>query len=208
MVVDEPKIDDEEATSWWQALVSGRYRYLAGFSEGSRCYGRLGARDPSDAKRCRLNARSLTILERTLRGERQKAVAIDLGISDAAVANTLAGCRRKLGVTCRSSELPIALVLLAQAASAGRKVTVSSGIGGGEVLVSFRRPDASLFSALTEAEAEVVSGLLEGLSQREIARARNARWRTVVNQLATARRKLPVTSRVELVHLLSDLRQP
>jgi DNA-binding CsgD family transcriptional regulator len=206
--VDQPKINDEDASRWWQALVTGQYRFLGGFSEGSRCFGRLGPREPGEVERFSLNARCLTILERVLRGERQKAVAIDLGISDAAVANTLAGCRRKLGVACRSAELPIALVLLAQAARAGRQVTVSSRAASGEVIVSFKRPDATLLRTLTEAEAEVVSGLLEGLSQREIARVRNARWRTVVNQLATARRKLPVTSRVELVHFLSDLRAP
>jgi DNA-binding CsgD family transcriptional regulator len=167
----------------------------------------LALRAPEVAPHFRLNARASNILERALRGERQKAIAIDLGITDAAVANTLAQCRRKLGFTCRSAELPIAFVLLAQAAANGRDVRVSAGSAPDELVIGFERLDTSRLRSLTRAEAEVISGLIHGLSQQEIARERKARRRTVVNQLATARRKLPVSGRVELVRFLSQLPQ-
>ncbi|HEY3493567.1 MAG TPA: LuxR C-terminal-related transcriptional regulator [Polyangiaceae bacterium] len=192
---------------YWQKLLNGELRYVGSSCDRSGCYGVLALRAPEEARRFRLNDRSSNILERALRGERQKAIAIDFGISDAAVANTLAQCRRKLGFTCRSAELPLAFVLLAQAAANGRDVRVSPGSAPDEVVVGFERLDTSRLRSLTRAEAEVISGLIQGLSQQEIARERKARWRTVVNQLATARRKLPVSGRVELVRFLSQLSQ-
>lgn len=195
----------ESALSYWLQLVSGRLRYEKSICDGARCYAVLAPRTPEDAQRFGLSARCLTILERALRGERQKAIAIDLEISDAAVANALSQCRRKLGFRCRAAELPIAFVLLAQAAAAGRDVSVSARTDSGAITLSFERLDTRLLTALTRAEAEVLSGLIHGLSQRQIAHTRKARWRTVVNQLATARRKLPVSSRVELVRFLSQL---
>jgi DNA-binding NarL/FixJ family response regulator len=206
--VEYANVRYESARRFWSELAGGRYRYVSSVSTGERCFGALAPREPADERRFRLSPRGLAILERLLRGERQKAIAIDLKISDAAVANTLAQCRRRLGLSCRSAELPTALVLLAQAAGSDRVVAVHSHPNERDTRFSFPRPDASLVPALTHAEAQVVTALIDGLSQREIAEARNARWRTVVNQLATARRKLPVSSRVELVRFLSALREP
>jgi DNA-binding CsgD family transcriptional regulator len=51
---------------------------------------------------------------------------------------------------------------------------------------------------LTEAEAEVASYLLAGLSNQEIAHRRGTAPRTVANQVASIFRKLGVRSRIEL----------
>lgn len=198
-------VTHESARRYWSELAGGRYQYVRGVSTATRCFGTLRIRPPGDERRCRISERGLAILERALRGERQKVIAIDLRISDAAVANTLAQCRQRLGLSCRSAELPLALVLLGQYAAADRLVTVHSQPGERDVTFSVPRPDATLLPALTQAETQVVAALIDGLSQHQIARVRNARFRTVVNQLATARRKLPVSSRVELVRFLSGL---
>jgi DNA-binding NarL/FixJ family response regulator len=55
---------------------------------------------------------------------------------------------------------------------------------------------------LTEAESDVVTGLLQGLSNREIAARRGSSARTVANQVATVFRKLGVRSRAELAAAL------
>lgn len=66
-------------------------------------------------------------------------------------------------------------------------------------------PGASL-STLTPAEREVVRGLLQGLSNAEIATNRKTSGRTVANQIAAVFRKLDVSSRAELAALLSGER--
>jgi DNA-binding NarL/FixJ family response regulator len=51
---------------------------------------------------------------------------------------------------------------------------------------------------LTKAEKDVAALVLEGLSNREIAKARGTSVRTIANQVAAIFRKLKVTARVEL----------
>lgn len=63
-----------------------------------------------------------------------------------------------------------------------------------------RRP--ACFGLLTSAELEVVEAVLEGLSQAVIAKRRGVKSRTVVNQIASAYRKLGVGSRGGLVSLV------
>jgi DNA-binding NarL/FixJ family response regulator len=53
--------------------------------------------------------------------------------------------------------------------------------------------------SLTNAEANVLCGILSGKSGREIAVERRTSVRTVANQVASVYRKLGVTSRTELV---------
>jgi DNA-binding CsgD family transcriptional regulator len=57
--------------------------------------------------------------------------------------------------------------------------------------------------ALTPVERNVVASILEGKSNREIARARGTSERTVANQVASVFGKLRVGSRAELVALLA-----
>lgn len=78
------------------------------------------------------------------------------------------------------------------------RITAFEHEGTEHVVVSFRIRRPVSFAALTPAELEVVEALLEGASQREIARARGASTRTVANQLAHAYEKLGVASVTEL----------
>jgi DNA-binding NarL/FixJ family response regulator len=55
---------------------------------------------------------------------------------------------------------------------------------------------------LSRAELDVVLGAIEGLSNSRIARQRRTSVRTVVNQLASAYRKLGISSRIELARRL------
>ena len=54
--------------------------------------------------------------------------------------------------------------------------------------------------AVTNAEAATLALVLEGKSNREIARTRGVAERTVANQIASAFRKLGVRSRSELLY--------
>jgi DNA-binding CsgD family transcriptional regulator len=69
------------------------------------------------------------------------------------------------------------------------------------LVLSFEGEEASLVDTLTIAEAAVALLALQGLSNQEIASARQAAPRTVANQLASVYRKLGVGSRVELAAL-------
>lgn len=61
---------------------------------------------------------------------------------------------------------------------------------------------AELPECLTEAERDVVTLLLEGRSNQEIATMRGRSYRTIANQLAAIYRKLGVASRTELIAAL------
>jgi DNA-binding NarL/FixJ family response regulator len=61
---------------------------------------------------------------------------------------------------------------------------------------------------LSAAERAVVTGLLAGKSNADIAKARHTSVRTVANQVASLFRKLGVHSRAQLVAALSRNRYP
>ncbi len=61
--------------------------------------------------------------------------------------------------------------------------------------------------SLTAAESEVVSDVLRGLTNAEIARRRRRSPRTIANQLASIYRKLGVSSRFDLAALLGGRNQ-
>jgi DNA-binding CsgD family transcriptional regulator len=63
---------------------------------------------------------------------------------------------------------------------------------------------AELPTCLTATERDVITLVLEGQSNQEIAEARGASYRTVANQLASIYKKLGVASRTELVARLSS----
>jgi len=55
-------------------------------------------------------------------------------------------------------------------------------------------------SPLSRAERDVVARVLRGESNAAVAKARSVSTRTIANQLASAYRKLGVSSRAELAH--------
>lgn len=80
------------------------------------------------------------------------------------------------------------------------------GVESGEfVIFSVPLPELELPAVLTGAERGVVIGVLEGKRNHEIARDRGTSVNTVVNQLATAYRKLGVSSRWELISRVNQL---
>lgn len=75
-------------------------------------------------------------------------------------------------------------------------------VGGEEyALLRYDERPGPCDSALTGAEREVLQLALQGLSNDQIATARNTRPRTVANQIASLFRKLNVSSRLELFAL-------
>lgn len=64
----------------------------------------------------------------------------------------------------------------------------------------YETPEATDFDCLTDAERDVVDGVLRGWSNTRIGEGRGTSARTVANQLASVYRKLGVSGRGELAH--------
>ena len=79
-------------------------------------------------------------------------------------------------------------------------------IGNGEyVVLSFPACEQAHIPGLSSAESEVLRAALGGLSNSEIAAIRRRSVFTIQNQLATAYRKLGVSSRSEAALKLAEL---
>lgn len=88
------------------------------------------------------------------------------------------------------------------------RFTLTFVLDGAEHVVVASAPERpAVLRSLTRAEREVVEHALRGESTRRIAAARGVAERTVANQLASAFRKLGVSSRTELARLLAARRR-
>lgn len=83
------------------------------------------------------------------------------------------------------------------------RVNVVEVAGVRYVVLSYALSDPSVSARLTEAERDVLTLLLWGLSNAEIARQRRTAVRTVANQIASIFQKLGVSSRSELAAALA-----
>ena len=77
-------------------------------------------------------------------------------------------------------------------------------LGSSSLLVlSFRIPEKDLLASLTTAEREIAVLAAGGATNLEIAHRRGVSKNTIAKQIATVFRKVGVTSRFELIALLS-----
>jgi DNA-binding CsgD family transcriptional regulator len=88
-----------------------------------------------------------------------------------------------------------------------RGLTVTQvSVGDDEfAILSFPSPPLAIDMLLTPAERAVLCSLLEGKSNRAIARERSTSVRTIANQVASIYRKAGVSSRCELAARCSGL---
>lgn len=70
------------------------------------------------------------------------------------------------------------------------------------LVLSYPLHAPTLPDGLTQAEGEILEGLLAGEVNEDLARGRGTSTRTVANQVAAIFRKLGVSSRAELIALL------
>jgi DNA-binding CsgD family transcriptional regulator len=125
---------------------------------------------PSCPEHRELSAREAILLDYTARGRSLKLAAIELGLSSAGVWRIRQRALEKLGF--ESVYAFVRMHAPARIADAAR--------------------------ALTAAERDIASGVLEGLSNSELACRRGTSVRTIANQLAALYTKVGVGSRLEL----------
>jgi len=196
----------DRCAALWLDLLSGEQAILRAFAREKQSVLILQTRVEPAAPLVR---RAQEILKRTLLGDRRKVIAQETNVSPSTVAFVLKDSLACLGLHCRPSRVPSALVALAHAAC-GVSRPVGLFIGGcrqegRRITVVTHVFDYSALRGLPPSERAVVGLLASGQSCVDIAARRNRSSRTVINQVAAAYRRLGVSSRLELLHRFATL---
>jgi DNA-binding CsgD family transcriptional regulator len=183
----------------WDQLVNGSWRVASYFSTDARHYFLLDVPAMAEV------VRGADLLQRTLLGERQKVVAMDLRCSVSSLTGRLGAVAVKMGLPPGRSRVPPLLVASAVAATGfaslpeARLSHLALPGGGNLLVVSACRLDAPIRALLSPAEWQVACLLLDGFSHQAIAERRGCAVRTVANQISSVFRKLRISGRPELV---------
>jgi len=179
-----------EHSGAWDAVIAGRWSLVDRFDSDGRRFVVAYRNPPGVLDPRRLTAREEGVTTLAAVGRSNKEIALDLGISEASASGVLTTALAKLGLASRTL-LPIFWRDLH-----GRAWAVSDSEAALVALV--RQADPEGEAQLTPAERAIANGLLAGLSERDIARARNSSTRAVSRLSATLFHKLGVHSRAEL----------
>lgn len=187
----------------WHRLCAADWRVHDAFGSSDRLYAIVRETERCDGRRWK--AGGLAMIEQVLDGQSSKAVAIDRNLSQSAVACAMRIALDRIGLKCRVRSVPHILVMAVRAERDTRARTVLGRIsllqdGPGRFwIVSAERPELALLDALTASEREVMTGLLEGRSYKEISQLRGTSTRTIANQIAVGFRKLHASGRGEVL---------
>lgn len=201
----EPQIPASiDLSELWHLLAAGKARIVTSYcTEQDACLeieflgGKLRPLRPRDAK----------LLERVLLGESQKLVALDLRRAVSTIATLVGRAVLDLGLTCRVSQAPVALVMLVHAAhdpEVRRQATLRCLDAGStpRFIVSVPRPERAFRGGLNPAERDIVRLRVEGMAYEEMAKHRKTSPRTIANQVGAVYRKLGVSGRLALLATL------
>jgi DNA-binding NarL/FixJ family response regulator len=200
-----PALALSELSRIWPELASGRARVVTSGATASHNFMQLA---PAVRELGWRELRDIELLTRLLRGQSQKALALDLGYSPSTVATSVSGALAAMGFGCGARHVPALLVTLLHAWH-GKAVTASAtrierlGAEANAVRVESARPELALRGTLSKGESEVIGLLVEGRTYVEIATRRSTSVRTVANQIASAYGKLRVSGRLELLCFLA-----
>lgn len=157
----------------WPALIEGRLSLVRRIERGKVRY--LVLHNPPASQPMRAwSTAEIDAVTQAARGLSTKLVGYALGVAPATVSHRIASAAAKLGASTRTELVRLAAMLT-------------------------RDPRASFPEVdLTEAEAEILRLLAQGLSNRDIAQHRARSVRTIANQVARLLRKTKAASRREL----------
>lgn len=180
----------------WPALIAGRWSLLDAFTAAGTRY-IVACENPSESATLTLRAlppQEQSVLELALAGHSGKWIGLELQLSESAVTRTLRMALRRLGVTDTATLTGVRTALFEPI----------EGLNTGVDLAMARLPPVALSQAsLSDAERAIVAGLLAGKRIAAIARERGTSSRTVAHQIASTYKKLGVSSRRELLALLT-----
>jgi DNA-binding NarL/FixJ family response regulator len=187
--------DELAADPAWNAVLAGRWSLVDRFDSDGRRYVIAYRNPPGVLDPRRLTPREEGVAALAAIGRSNKEIAGELGVTQSTVATLLAGALSKLGLSSRTM-LPMFWRDLH-----GRAWAVSDAEA--PLIALSHQDDPESFSTLTPAERAVALALLRGLSDRNIAQARNSSRHTVSKHVTAIYKKLGVSSRVELAYKLS-----
>lgn len=178
----------------WPALVAGRWSLIDAFTAGGTRY-IVAYENPAETTALRaLRPQERILLEYALAGRSGKWAALELELSESAVTRTLRTALRRIGVADT-------------AALAGVRTALFEPLeclNAGVALAMTRLTPAALsLATLSDAERAIVAAILGGKRIAAIARERETSSRTVAHQIASIYKKLDVSSRRELLALLT-----
>ncbi len=190
----------------WHSLKSGSLQVIHAFATPERYYLVLGER-AGGGDAAIADDMAATVTERWLRGTPQKVLAIEADLNPSTISHFLQRGLRRLGISCRPTQVPVVVGMLAAAAAGippvdpGRSARLE--YRARECLVlGVARPEALLSRYVSPAEYVTLRMLAEGSTYAQIAGSRRVAPRTVANQVASGFRRLGVSGRLELQQLL------
>ncbi|MEO7112689.1 MAG: helix-turn-helix transcriptional regulator [Polyangiaceae bacterium] len=183
--------EGETSIDAWTALVEGRWSLVDHFeSDGKRFL--FALQNQADAPDPRALSRDeRPILHLVAMGHSNKLVAYELGLPIGTVATRLASIMRKLGVRSR-----VQIVDRYTSLRSAKFLPVTADAD--EWQAAALDAEAPHDNPLTAAEDEVAQLASRGVSNARIAKTRGSSPRTVANLLASAYKKLGISSRSEL----------
>ena len=179
-----------EEGSAWDAVVAGRWSLVDRFDSDSRRYV-VAYRNPAgvlDPRRLTPREEAVATLAAVGRSNAEVSSALSLAESD--VSELMTTALAKLGLSSRT------LLPLFWRDLQGRPWAVSDSEAS--LVALARQADPEGRSPLTTTERAVANGLLAGLSEQDIARARGSSRRAVARHATALFHKLGVNSRAEL----------
>jgi DNA-binding NarL/FixJ family response regulator len=184
----------ELAVTLWQALFEGRWELLA-YSDGPTQRLLLARRNRLARTSQPLSVRQQGAAKLALLGHSTKYLAFELGVALSTASTLVSSAIRKLGLRSRAELTELFGGLPPNSVSAYMFDADCDSY------VLFETPPRRLEppSCLTEAEREVVRGVLCKKSNAEIACARKTSVNTVANQLRAIYKKLGISGRSELI---------
>jgi DNA-binding NarL/FixJ family response regulator len=193
-------ISFSELRDIWSDLLDGKLMISRHVLSPSVCYAELSMPEKALPS---LSNRDRAILDRWLRAEPMKSIAIDLHCSLSNVSIIASRTVHRLGIPAPHSRAPMFLALLAHVAatSSARHHASSVRFEGAPTKrgILFMRPDLWLRRTVSPAEADVVGQLLRGDAYTTIAASRATSTRTVANQVSHVYSKFHVSGRLELL---------
>ncbi len=194
---------EEEAKTFYQALVTGEWSIVDTFAVRKRHYAIARWNDPEQRDPRGLTEIEYQVALRTARGYPNKTIAYELDLPTSTVATHLANIQLKRGT---NSRLDLVDSIKHLVASIDLYVFWLKIADDHYVVLSYQRRKLRHLSQLAPGTLDVLHYVLQGKSNLEIARLRGTSPRTVANQVAALFRKYNVSSRAELVARLTSNR--
>jgi DNA-binding NarL/FixJ family response regulator len=177
----------------WDELLAGRWSLIEAFTTAGLRHV-VACRTPAaEVRRQALCPRERSVLDHALGGESNKWIALELRVSESTITRTLESALCRIGVAHMSALVGV---------RTARFEPVNGSTSRTELAMA-RLTCGAAWAILSDAERSIVTGLLDGKRVVAIARERGTSPRTVSNQIASAYRKLGVSSVRGVIALLA-----